>query len=201
MTAKNIHLLAYTLCFTLLFTVPQSYAIESNVQLHTVNRDQSYGYSLSIGDEFFNQKAFNWQVSYNRYENVSINDLDEVSGIWDEADFDFALQTIDASLGYRYYPRSYDKFISSLMLEFQLGASVNLSDHKLVFRPDIDRDDIYYAKRGDINPVMALSLQKSFTKNSAVQLGFKYYPSFSDFGSVSTLFVGFNYRFGRQVGY
>ncbi|TYK64873.1 hypothetical protein CWS31_013455 [Colwellia echini] len=184
-----------------LFSASQSYALEGSVQLQKPNQDKSYGYSLVLGDEFFNQKAFNWQVSYNRLENVAITDLDETSQTWDDANLDFTLQTIELGLSYRYYPRSYDKLISSLMIEFQVAAAVNLSEHKLVFRPTLDRDDIYFANQGDINPVMSVMLQKSFTKNSAIQLGLKYYPSYSDFGSISTLYLGYNYRFGRQIGY
>lgn len=199
--AKNIQHVAQILCLFMAIWHGNSHALESSVQLHKIDQDKSFGYSLSIGDEFFKQKAFNWQVSYNRLENVVISDLDKTSAAWDKAGFDFALQTVDLSLAYRYYPRSYDKFINSLMFEFQLGAAINLSEHKLVFRPDFDRDDIIYAKQGDINPVLSISLQKSFTKNSAMHVGFKHYPSYSDFGSISTLFIGFNYRFGRQIGY
>jgi hypothetical protein len=189
------------ICLCLVILTTSTHAIESSIQLHKVDQDKSFGYSLSIGDEFFNQKAFNWQVSYNRLENVAIADLDKTSDTWDEAGFDFSIQTIELSLGYRYYPRSYDKFISSLMFEFQAGAAVNLSEHKLVFRPDFDRDDIFFAEQGDINPVLSVLMQKSFTKNSAIHFGLKHYPSYSDFGSLSTVFIGFNYRFGRQIGY
>ena len=201
MTAKKLQHLAQIWCLSLVLLACKSHALESSVQLHKVDQDKSFGYSISIGDEFFNQKAFNWQVSYNRLENVAIGDLDKISGTWDEADFDFTLQTVDLNLAYRYYPKSYDKFISSLMVEFQLGAAVNLSEHKLVFRPNFNRDDIYFADQGDINPVLSISLQKSFTKNSAMHIGFKHYPNYSDFGSISTLYIGFNYRFGRQIGY
>lgn len=199
--AKNFQLIVTILCISFAIVHGKSYALESSVQLHKVDQDKSFGYSLSIGDEFFKQKAFNWQVSYNRLENVAISDLDEISDVWDKAGFDFTIQTIDLSLGYRYYPRSYDKFISSLMVEFQLGASVNLSEHKIIPDPTLNVDDVYFAKQGDINPVLSLSIQKSFTKNSAMHIGFKHYPSFSDFGSISTIFIGFNYRFGRQIGY
>ena len=201
MTSKKLPYIAQVLCVFFVMLASKSHALESSVQLHKVDQDKSYGYSLSIGDEFFNQKAFNWQVSYNRFEKVKISDLDETSEVWDKAGFDFTLQTIDLSLGYRYYPKSYDKFISSLMLEFQLGASINLSENKLIPDPALKLDDVYFAEQGDINPVMSISLQKSFTKNSAMHIGFKHYPSYSDFGSISTVFIGFNYRFGRQVGY
>ena len=197
---NKLQLIAMVLCISFAMLPSHSYALESSVQLHKVDQDKSFGLSLSIGDEFFNQKAFNWQVSYNRLENVAIVDLDETSEEWANAGLDFAIQTVDLSLGYRYYPRSYDKFIKTLMFEVQLGASVNLSEHKFIFKT-IERDDLVFAKQGDINPVISFSVQKSFTKNSAMHIGFKHYPSFSDFGSISTVFVGFNYRFGRQVGY
>jgi len=200
-TSKKLPYIAQVLCLFIVILTSKSHALESSVQLHKVDQDKSFGYSLSIGDEFFNQKAFNWQVSYNRLENVAISDLDETSEVWDKAGFDFTLQTVDLSLAYRYYPKSYDKFISSLMLEFQLGASINLSENKLIPDPSLNLDDVYFAEQGDINPVMSISLQKSFTKNSALHIGFKHYPSYSDFGSISTVFIGFNYRFGRQVGY
>lgn len=201
MTSKKLPNIAKVLSVFIVMLASNSHALESSVQLHKVDQDKSYGYSLSIGDEFFNQKAFNWQVSYNRFEKVAISDLDETSVVWDKAGFDFTLQTVDLSLGYRYYPKSYNKFISSLMLEFQLGASINLSENKLIPDPDLKLDDVYFAEQGDINPVMSISLQKSFTKNSAMHIGVKHYPSYSDFGSISTVFIGFNYRFGRQVGY
>ncbi len=199
--ANKLTFIFQVLCFCLVVISINAQAIESSIQLHKVDQDKSFGYSLSIGDEFFNQKAFNWQVSYNRLENVAIADLDKTSDTWDKAGFDFSIQTLELSLGYRYYPRSYDKFISSLMFEFQAGAAVNLSEHKLVFRPDFDRDDIYFAEQGDVNPVLSITMQKSFTKNTAIHFGLKHYPSYSDFGSLSTVFIGFNYRFGRQIGY
>jgi hypothetical protein len=198
---KQFQNIAKILCLVLTMLHSTSYALESSIQAHKVDQDESFGYSLSIGDEFFNQKAFNWQVNYTHLEHVAISDLDKISGAWDEADFDFSLDNIDLMIGYRYYPKSYNKFIKTLMFEFQVGGTVNLNDHKLVFRPDFDRDDIYFAEQGDINPVVAISIQKSFTKNSAIHIGIKHYPSYSDFGSISTLFIGFNYRFGRQFSY
>lgn len=201
MIVKN-YLITIQLVCVLCFSIStKSQALESSIKLHKVDQDKSVGFSLSIGDEFFNEKAFNWQVSYNRLTEVSINDLDDTSEAWAQADFDFTIQTIDFSLAYRYYPKSYNKIINTLMLEFQLGAAVNLSEHKFIFRPNFDRDDIYFAEQGDVNPVLAISLQKNFTKKTAINIGIRHYPSYSDFGSISSIFIGFNYRFGRQLGY
>jgi hypothetical protein len=199
-TTKKFTHIAQVLCLFMVILTSKSHALESSIQLHKVDQDKSFGYSISIGDEFFKQKAFNWQIGYNRLENVAISDLDKISTVWHDAGFEFTMQTIDLTLGYRYYPRTYDKFIKTLMVEFQLGASVNLSDHKLIPQ-NPNANDRYFANQGDINPVISVSLQKSFTKNSAMHVGFKHYPNYSNFGSISTLFIGFNYRFGRQIGY
>jgi len=197
-----LKLITQVLCILALAFSANSYALESSVQLHKVDQDKSFGYSLSVGGDFFNQKAFNWQVNYNRFENVMISDLDKISPEWADAKLDFTIQTVDLTLGYRYYPQSYDKFISSLIVDFQLGASVNLSENKLIFPPEIiEVDDLYFSNQGDVNPVISISLQKVFTKNSAMHVGFKHYPSYSDFGSISSFYIGFKYRFGRQVGY
>lgn len=184
-----------------LSTLPVT-ALESSLQLHKIGQEKSYGYSLSVADEFLEQKTYIWQVNYNRFENVNIKDLHKISGAWSDADFDFRIQTLDFSVGYRYYPRTYDKIINTLMLEVQLGASVNLSEHKLVFDPnEIDRDDIIVAKQGDVNPVISVAIQKSFNRNTAMHLGFKHYPSYSEFGSFSSFYIGVNYRFGNQLYY
>lgn len=197
---KKLQIIAAILCISFIVFSSQSYALESSVQLHKVDQDKSFGYSVSIGDEFFNQKAFIWQISYNQLVNVAVVDLDETSEEWAKADLDFSIQTVDLSLGYRYYPKSYDKFVKSLMFEALVGVSANLSDNKFVFK-EVERNDLYFANQGDINAVFSLSIQKSFTKNSAMHIGFKHYPSYSDFGSISTVFVGFNYRFGRPNRY
>ena len=99
MTSKKLPYIAQVLCLFIVLLTSKTHALESSVQLHKVDQDKSFGYSLSIGDEFFNQKAFNWQVSYNRLESVAISDLDETSVVWDKAGFDFTLQTVDLSLG------------------------------------------------------------------------------------------------------
>ena len=99
--AKNIQHVAQMLCLFMAIFHGNSHALESSVQLHKVDQDKSFGYSLSIGDEFFKQKAFNWQVSYNRFENVEISDLDKISVVWDSAGFDFTIQTFSQSTDIR----------------------------------------------------------------------------------------------------
>jgi hypothetical protein len=166
-------------------------ALESSLQLHKTDQEGSYGYTLAVGDSFSKQSPFNWQVSYNRVQDVSIN--------WNNSDIDFSLDTIDLALSYRYRPKSYDKFINSLFIEFQAGAGVALTENKFEW-PELQQEK-YFSEQGDVNPFVSVALYKEFTKNTSMQLGVKYYPSYSEFDAITSLFIGINYRFGRQVGY
>lgn len=175
----------------ILMTHQYTYALEPTIQLHKVDQSGAYGVSLGLTDNFFNQQAFNWSVSYNRMQDINVS--------WNDNDIAFSLDTVDFMLSYRHYPRSYNKFIKSLIFEFQAGAGVALTENKFTW-PDLEFEK-YYSEQGDVNPVVALLLHKKFSKQAAMHIGFKHYPSYSEFDDISSLFVGFSYSFGKQKGY
>ena len=170
-----------------------SYALETSFELHKVDQDDAYGLSVGIGDNFFNQREFNWAVSYNRIEDIKVT--------WNAKDETFSLDTIDLMLSYRYYPKSYNTFVKSLIVEFQVGVGVALTENKFVFRPILDTDDVYFSEQGDVNGVLAMLVHKKFSKSTAMHLGIKHYPDYSEFGDITSVFLGFTYTFGRQMGY
>ncbi|MFT5760724.1 MAG: hypothetical protein ACI9LM_005511 [Alteromonadaceae bacterium] len=183
-----------------LFLVPiNSYAIETSMQLHKADQSGAYGLSLGIGDNFFNQREFNWAVTYNHFENIVVNDLKDQSLVWDKSDNSFPLDTIDLMLSYRYYPSSYNTFIKSLIVEFQAGAGINLTENKFIFNNN--PTEVVFSEQGDINGVFAFMVHKKFTKQVAMHIGLKHYPDYSEFGDISSVFLGFTYTFGRQMGY
>ena len=166
-------------------------ALEGGGELHKTDHEGGYGYSFSVGDSFSNQSPFNWQVSYNRVQNVAIN--------WNKSDIDFSLDTLDLGLSYRYSFQSYDKFVKSLFVEFKAGLGIAITENKFEW-PELNENK-YFSEQGDVNPFLAASLHKKLTKNTSMQIGVKYYPNYSEFDSLATLYIGINYRFGRQVGY
>jgi len=168
-----------------------SYAIETSVQLHKADQSGASGFSLGIGDNFFNQRAFNWAVSYNRLEDVNIT--------WNDDDINFALDTVDFMLSYRYYPMSYNHFVKNLIVEFQAGVGVVITENKFVW-PALNEEK-YFSEQGDINGVFAFIVHKKFTKQVAMHIGLKHYPDYSEFGDISSVFFGFTYTFGSQMGY
>lgn len=195
MTLKNISLItkiSAKLIAAVLFMIHiNSYAIETSVQLHKADQSGAYGFSFGIGDNFFNQREFNWAVSYNRLEDVNIT--------WNNEDIDFSLDTLDLMLSYRYYPKSYNHFVKSLIVEFQVGAGVALTENKFLW-PALEEEK-YFSEQGDISGVLGLIVHKKFTKQVSMHLGLKHYPDYSEFGDVSSVFVGLSYQFGQQLGY
>lgn len=165
--------------------------METSLQLHKVDQSGAKGFSIGIGDSFANQRAFNWSVSYNR--------LDDLNITWNDDDINFALDTVDLQLNYRYYPRSYNSFIKSLVVELQAGVAIAMTENKFTW-PDLD-EERYFSEQGDVNAVLGFLVHKKLTKKVALHLGVKHYPDYSQFGDISSLFLGVTYSFGRQMGY
>lgn len=178
---------AVALCFVQLNT----YAMETNFQAHKVNQSGTYGFSVGISDSFFKQKEFNWLVSYNRVQNKTIE--------WNNDAIDFSLDTVDLMLSYRYSPKSYSTFVKSLTFEFQAGAGIALTENKFNW-PELN-EERFFSEQGDVNAVVAFVIHKSFSKDFAMQLGVKHYPDYSNFGDISSAFIGFSYNFGSKTGY
>jgi len=168
-----------------------SYAVEPSIQIHKADQSGAYGLSLGISDNFFNQKEFNWAISYNRLEDINVT--------WGGDDIDFSLDTVDFMLSYRYYPKSYNTFIKSLIFEFQAGVGVALTENKFLW-PELEEEK-FYSEQGDVNAVLAFLVHKNFTKQVSMHIGVKHYPDYSEFGDISSIFLGFSYRFGHQDGY
>jgi len=175
-----------------LFMMPiSSYAIETSMQLHKADQSGAYGFSLGVGDDIFDQREFNWAVSYNRLEDVNIT--------WNNDDINFSLDTVDLMLSYRFYPTSYNRFVKSLTVEFQAGAGVVLTENKFDW-PHLNEEK-YFSEQGDINAVFSFKVHKKLTKKVSMHLGLKHYPDYSEFGDVSSVFIGVTYQFGRQPAY
>jgi hypothetical protein len=192
---KNIPLItkiSARLIAVVLFMVHiNSYAIETSIQLHKVDQSGATGFSFGIGDNFFNQREFNWAISYNRLEDVNIT--------WNDDDIDFSLDTVDLMLSYRYYPTSYNRFVKNLMVEFQAGVGVAMTENKFTWSEL--NEEKYFSEQGDVNGVFGFMIHNKLTKQAAIHIGLKHYPDYSEFGDVSSVFLGFTYTFGRQAAY
>ena len=195
MILKNIPLMikisARIIVMVLFMAHINSYAIETSMQLHKVDQSGAYGFSFGIGDNFFNQQEFNWAVSYNRIEDINIT--------WNDDDINFTLDTVDLMLSYHYYPKSYNPFVKSLIVEFQAGVGVALTENKFVW-PTLNEEK-YFSEQGDVNAVVGFLVHKKLNKKVSMHIGLKHYLDYSEFGDISSVFLGISYQFGKQLGY
>jgi len=178
-------------------------AIDTTFSLHKGEESKTLGVSLALSDNFSKGSNFYWSVGYSSLNDVKIEFNDTIN-VESEDDLFFKTNTIEGSLSYRQKLKSYNSFLKKITIEYQLGASVSLTDNKYVWTDPILADTTYeesVSESGDINPLIALSTYYNVNKKTAIVLGLKYQPSFSEFGDVSSLFLGVNYKFGKAINY
>ncbi len=188
---KSANVLAKLVTAIFLFMHLNTFALEPSIQIHKADQSGAYGVSIGLSDKFFNKKEFNWAISYNRLQDINVT--------WNNDDINFSLDTIDLMLSYRYYPKSYNSFIKSLIFEFQAGVGVALTENKFLW-PALEEEK-FFSEQGDVNGAFVFLVHKNFTKDLSMQIGLKHYPDYSAFGDISSVFLGFSYRFGQQDGY
>tara|TARA_R110000737_G_scaffold86588_1_gene119298 strand:+ start:187 stop:801 length:615 start_codon:yes stop_codon:yes gene_type:complete len=166
-------------------------ALDTSFSLHKGDESKTKGISVGVANNF--TKGSNW------YWSVAYNTLDDVQVKWNNDELYFKTDTIDALISYRQPLKSYNEFFKKITIEYQIGASVALTENKF-FWQDLNEEK-YFSEQGDINAVLAVAAHYNFNKKTALTLGVKYQPNFSEFGDVSSVFIGINYKFGKVVGY
>jgi hypothetical protein len=173
-------------------------ALEVAGNIHKGQDANSQGYSFSLADSFTKGGNFYWTASYNNLEKVK---YDLPFTITDERFF--KINTIDGLVSYRHKIQSYNAFFKKLTIEYQLGASLALTENKLTYTDPNSSDtvEIYPSQENDINMVLGVVAHYKLNKNTALNLGVKHQPNFSEFGAITSVYVGLSYRFGRGLDY
>ncbi|MGL1958645.1 MAG: hypothetical protein OCD00_15165 [Colwellia sp.] len=191
MSSKLLPTVTKILCTLTLLLSFNGQAIEGSWQVHKGEQSESYGYSIGITDNFFQAKEYNWAISYNHLENIDVT--------WNTEAIDFSIDTVDLMLGYRYYPKSYNSFYKSLIFEFQAGVGIAVTENKFDW-PDLGEEK-YFSEQGDVNAVASFLIHKKIGRKASMHIGVKHYFDYAEFGDVSSIFIGFNYQFGKPSGY
>ncbi|MDG1750768.1 MAG: hypothetical protein P8I03_03785 [Thalassotalea sp.] len=168
-----------------------SQAIETNLSLHQGSESNTQGISFTISDSISKGSNFYWNVGYSYLDDVKIE--------WNQSDLFFKVDTVDAIISYRYKPRTYNQSMKGFTFEYQIGATIALTENKFIW-PDLNEEK-YFSESNDINPMLGFNVFYDMNKNTALNVGFRYHPSFSEFEDITTLYVGFTYKFGNQFGY
>ena len=113
--AKPLQALA--LCSLLTFP---SQAIETNFSLHQGSESNTQGISFAISDRISKGSNFYWNVGYSYLDDVKIE--------WNQSDLFFKVDTVDAIISYRYKPRTYNQSMKNFTFEYQIGATMALTE-------------------------------------------------------------------------
>lgn len=173
-----------------IITLP-SQAIETNFSLHQGSESKTQGASFAISDSISKGSNFYWNVGYSYLDDVKIE--------WNQSDLFFKVDTVDAIISYRYKPRTYNQSMKNFTFEYQIGATIALTENKFIW-PELNEEK-YFSKSNDINPMLGFNVHYNISKSTAVNVGFRYHPSFSEFEDITTLYLGFTYKFSNQFGY
>jgi len=177
--------------FSTILITPISNAIELNLSLHQGDESDTQGLSFHVADKFSKSSNFYWNVGYSY--------LDDVKVEWNNSDLFFKVDTLDAIVSYRYKPKTYNQFLKKITIEYQAGATFALTENKFVW-PQLNEEK-YFSESNDINPMLGFTVHYELSKNQAINVGFKYQPSYSEFEDITSIYLGFTYKFVNQYGY
>ena len=183
---------------------PVSHGLETSIELQKGAADSSYGINLSLAKPLYRHSNFYWQVAYNRLNNVEgtvgVVEAEGGSVTSDE----FSLDTLDLAVSYVYSPKTYNKKLNKLFVEFQLGMGIAISDNEFQWVDPNNSATTYeqvLSSAGDINPMLAISIGYTLNQQTSIYLGLKSYPNYSDFDAITTLFLGGTYYFKPKRKY
>lgn len=73
-------------------------------------------------------------------------------------------------------------------MEYQLGASASLTENKFTWAEF--NEEKYFSEKGDVNGFVAISAHYKISSNVSAIMGVKHFPKMSEFGSMSSVFLG-----------
>ena len=168
-------------------------ALEVSGDFHKGSKDKTQGYSFALADTFTKGGNIYWTVGY--------SSLDKVKVEWNNDEQFFKVDTLDALVSYRHKVQSYNSFFKNLTIEYKIGASFGLTENKFTWpeTAGLEEEVRYFSEESDINPIIGVGAYYKLNRNTSINVGLKYQPSFSEFGAITSAYVGISYRFGRGL--
>lgn len=179
-----------TVLSLLVFSLP-THSIEIGVNGHQSTKDETQGFSIFIADNFSRRSPFYWSLGFSRYDEVYVE--------WNNSDLKFPINSAEAALSYRHHFTSRNSTLRRLTMEYQIGAAASLTDNKFTWAEL--GEEKYFSETGDINGFIAISAHYKVFSNVSAVMGIKHFPKMSEFGSVSSGFLGLKVNFNSGQTY
>jgi hypothetical protein len=177
-----------TIMSLFVFSLP-AHSLEIGVNGHQGSEYETQGYSIFITDNFSRRSPFYWSLGFSRYDEVYVE--------WNNSNLKFPINSAEAALSYRHQFTSRSSAIRRFTMEYQIGAAASLTDNKFTWAEL--GEEKYFSETGDINGFIAISAHYKVFSNVSAVMGIKHFPKMSEFGSVSSGFLGLkvNFNFGQ----
>jgi hypothetical protein len=165
------------------FSLPAQ-AIEIGGSGHIGTENETQGYSLFIANKFSRKSHFHWSLGVSRLEKVSVE--------WNSDILELPINVAEASLSYRYQFSSRSPVARRFSMEYQLGMAVSLTENKFFWTDPIEEK--FFSQSGDVNGFLAVSAHYKMSSNVSAIIGVKHFPELSEFGDISSVFLGFKFN-------
>ncbi|PKG93257.1 hypothetical protein [Paraglaciecola sp. MB-3u-78] len=160
-----------------------SQALEVGGSAHQGTESETQGYTIFIADNFSRRSPFYWSLGLSRYDEVFVE--------WNNSNLKFPINSAEASLSYRHQFTARNPTMRRFTLEYQLGVAASLTDNKFTWAEL--NEEKYFSETGDINGFLAISAHYQVSSNVSAIMGVRYFPNMSEFGSMSSVFLGFKF--------
>jgi hypothetical protein len=160
-----------------------SQALEIGASAHQGTEYETQGYSIFIANNFSRRSPFYWSLGLSRYDEVLVE--------WNKSNLKFPINSAEASLSYRHQFTARNPTMRRFTMEYQLGVAASLTDNKFTWAEL--NEEKYFSETGDINGFLAISAHYQVSSNVSAIMGVKHFPKMSEFGSMSSVFLGFKF--------
>jgi hypothetical protein len=158
-------------------------ALEIRGSGHQDTEHETKGYSIFIADNFSRRSPFYWSFGFSRYNEVVVE--------WNNSNLKFPINSAEASLSYRHQFAARNPAMRRFSMEYQLGVAASLTDNKFTWAELNEEKN--FSETGDINGFLAISAHYQVSSNVSAIMGVKHFPKMSEFGSMSSVFLGFKF--------
>jgi hypothetical protein len=155
-------------------------ALEFGGSAHQGTEYETQGYSIFIADNFSRRSPFYWSLGVSRYDEVFVE--------WNNRNLKFPISSAEASLSYRHQFTARNPTMRRFTLDYQVGVAASLTDNKFTWAEL--NEEKYFSETGDINGFLAISVHYQVSSNVSAIMGVKHFPKMSEFGSMSSVFLG-----------
>jgi hemolysin activation/secretion protein len=137
-----------------------------------------------MANNFSRKSPFYWRLGISRFDEMYVE--------WNNSNLKFPINNAEVSLSYRHQFTSRSPAMRRFSMEYQLGVAASLTENKFIWAEL--GEEKYFSETGDVSGYLAISAHYQMTTNISAIMGVKHFPKMSEFGSISSVFLGLKFN-------